>query len=598
MSSGNTQVQSNHQDANPVALSGASDHTAIPKPHAAVSTVPHEQETSNNINVSHETHQSHVNQESGPVSLDPPQSNVHSHGLEGMSHGQIPEVEQHEDDQVGEEPPLSLDLGPMPFHDMAPSPPLPNHRSHNEGNFNVKADVPVTERPRTPLRQYLVDMIGEEDVQELEAVDDRGGDETDDDFRFACAMMSEGRSDLQQHNDGGLFNDHNTTATVHNDKVDKMHQQSVKNNSIPQAGPEKNKVNQKGPETEKKTSRKNSRGTKKLNPMSMSKEERLRMAVERMKQSATYWKEEPVEDERLAGWCIHLCKRSTGDHCDKYWLTPAGLKLRSKLQVEKFLQAVQETNGDEDEAYKIVMGRTSRSARAATRLVTGATSKDAATTTTAAGSVQRRRRTASSTKRSSTTVKDDSNGKRKVFQDEASSTNVATQSPQPTKTRPKRQATDKSSSPIHNGIDYSMTSAVQSASATKKKLKVSRKRKNATKHTSAAKATKRVKKSAPAIAASIMPHNSYRVTQIVSEEGIVTNESAASQSVIFDRIRRMKKNVTLHVPYRLEQVHDTSQVAEPKTIEVRKASKKKAAKGVAANLPVTNVDIPAVAESK
>ena len=94
---------------------------------------------------------------------------------------------------------------------------------------------------------------------------------------------------------------------------------------------------------------------------SMKKEhrERLSKASTNMKKRLHYWKEGELMDERLDGWFLHLCKRDDGI-IDKYWLTPTGLSLRSLSEIERFLKALPEVDGDEDRARKVAVNRNSK----------------------------------------------------------------------------------------------------------------------------------------------------------------------------------------------------------------------------------------------
>ena len=57
------------------------------------------------------------------------------------------------------------------------------------------------------------------------------------------------------------------------------------------------------------------------------------------------------------GWTKKVVKRASGEskgHTDRYWYTPiTQLKLRSMVEVQKFIQALEQTNGDEVAAKKI-----------------------------------------------------------------------------------------------------------------------------------------------------------------------------------------------------------------------------------------------------
>jgi hypothetical protein len=109
--------------------------------------------------------------------------------------------------QSTQEPQLSLDWSHLSSSEMA-------YMTH--GDYEGDLDDSLIDRPKTPIRQYLIDVIGEKNVCELEAVD--GNDEdTDDEFRQACAVMSETDTDFvssnlgtdRKENPGQLFSDKN-----------------------------------------------------------------------------------------------------------------------------------------------------------------------------------------------------------------------------------------------------------------------------------------------------------------------------------------------------------------------------------------------------
>ena len=62
------------------------------------------------------------------------------------------------------------------------------------------------------------------------------------------------------------------------------------------------------------------------------------------------------------GWILHIHKRPKDDHgkiqFDRYWYTPkTGKKMRSKLEVQRFLGCLDAANGDEDNAWSLFKGR-------------------------------------------------------------------------------------------------------------------------------------------------------------------------------------------------------------------------------------------------
>jgi hypothetical protein len=77
--------------------------------------------------------------------------------------------------------------------------------------------------------------------------------------------------------------------------------------------------------------------------------------VERNRKSATFWKELPAGAEFPEGWIIHIHKRRSGatgagKNLDYYWFTNEGKKLRSRVEVKKFLATLEVANGNEDRA--------------------------------------------------------------------------------------------------------------------------------------------------------------------------------------------------------------------------------------------------------
>jgi len=97
--------------------------------------------------------------------------------------------------------------------------------------------------------------------------------------------------------------------------------------------------------------------------LSAEQKEKLRAPrIAMLKNRATYWKEDQLDDDRLKeGWSLHWCRRGDigSKKGDKYWVTPTGLLLRSKPEIDRFLQGLITCNGDEDRARKLAVGRKS-----------------------------------------------------------------------------------------------------------------------------------------------------------------------------------------------------------------------------------------------
>jgi Methyl-CpG binding domain. len=370
-------------------------------------------------------------------------------------------------------------------------------------------------------------------------------------------------------------------------KETKQTSETVKETGNPSSSPKKKKQTTKTTTTTKSSN-------KPQGKRNISHQDRLRLGVERIKQSSTYWKEEPVEDPRLAGWRLHLCKRASG-HMDKYWFTPTGIKLRSNPEVEKFLLALQDANGDEDEAYTLLsknrkrrsMGVGGAAPKSINNTASGADSSAKETASTGALSTQRQKKTKKSEKTS----------QEQTATATKTTNNATVTTPTRSSSRKKKISTAMTT---EDGIDYSMTSAVQSVSASKKKRNVRRKER-VIKHTSAAKDAKRVRS---ATVAAVLQQQKSKYATIYERDQIHGHDSFmnanAAQSIVFKRIQRMKHNSNHTGPYRLhyQDANITDQFAEPKFIEVKKATKKKAAKGLQVFSPVRKFDIPAVAESK
>mmetsp|Transcript_17067 Transcript_17067/g.32286 ORF Transcript_17067/g.32286 Transcript_17067/m.32286 type:complete len:568 (+) Transcript_17067:1270-2973(+) len=461
----------------------------------------------------------------------------------------------------------------------------------------------LLDRPKTPIRQYLIDAIGEKDVCELEAVGDKA-DETDDEFRQECAVLSETNTDFIHR---GLVHDnkHNDQNKGEGTKWSERRLQSptrsgyvnVVNAAAAAAAGDKTKQMSGAASNKKGTGENNPKKTQRGGKQQVSHEERLRLGVERIQQSNNYWKEEPVEDPRMAGWCIHVCKRPSG-HLDKYWFTSTGIRFRSKPEVEKFFRALEEANGDEDRASEIMSGiKKRRSVESSAKQGTVATdaapsskpAKRNKTKTTEAKSLSQRQ-TVNATISSSRNVNNKSNNAQPP-----SETTVTT----PTRSSTRKRTTTTTAVTMEDGIDYSMTNAVQSASASKKRN--IKKKERTTKHVSVAKDAKRVRSAA--VSAALQQRSNIRSdTTVVEQQGqgtVVNITGTTSQSILYERIKRLK-NSNFAVPYRLsfQNGNIAGQYAEPKFIEVKKSAKKKAAKGMQAFSPVSKLDIPAVAESK
>jgi len=65
----------------------------------------------------------------------------------------------------------------------------------------------------------------------------------------------------------------------------------------------------------------------------------------------------PEEGTLPKGWKLEYVKRSTGKHVDRYWHTVTDKKLRSKVEVYRFLQYLEETDGNEDDAFDLLRGK-------------------------------------------------------------------------------------------------------------------------------------------------------------------------------------------------------------------------------------------------
>jgi hypothetical protein len=79
------------------------------------------------------------------------------------------------------------------------------------------------------------------------------------------------------------------------------------------------------------------------------------------RQSQTFWKERPAGDGFPEGWIVHVHRRQNGAtggrHLDLYWFTKTGKKLRSSIEIARFLSALEIANGDEERAHALFKGR-------------------------------------------------------------------------------------------------------------------------------------------------------------------------------------------------------------------------------------------------
>jgi hypothetical protein len=67
-----------------------------------------------------------------------------------------------------------------------------------------------------------------------------------------------------------------------------------------------------------------------------------------------FLKEEDLGDDYPEGWKKHHHKRLTGGkHIDYYYFTKTGIKLRSRLEANRFAELLKRTNGDETAAFKL-----------------------------------------------------------------------------------------------------------------------------------------------------------------------------------------------------------------------------------------------------
>jgi hypothetical protein len=83
--------------------------------------------------------------------------------------------------------------------------------------------------------------------------------------------------------------------------------------------------------------------------------------VVRNRKCETFWKELPAGPDCPKGWIIHVHKRKNGvtggRFLDYYWFTNNGKKLRSQVEVKRFIDALELAMGDEDAALGIFEGK-------------------------------------------------------------------------------------------------------------------------------------------------------------------------------------------------------------------------------------------------
>jgi len=229
---------------------------------------------------------------------------------------------------------------------------------------------------------------------------------------------------------------------------------------------------------------------------SMKKEhrERLSKAIANMKKRLHYWKEGKLTDERLKdGWSQFLCKRDNGS-IDKYWLTPTGLSLRSLSEIERFLKALPEVDGDEDRARKVAVGKKSKTQpqikEKTPAKVKAINKKEKTPAKRKAKGPEMPRASPKKVQKKETT-----SSKKEAKESEMSSTSAQKDSIQkmekPVKAAKRKGDPKKVSLTVSTdavgGFDFSMTNAVQKASLPKKKKHKVTKKKQMTKHISDAK---------------------------------------------------------------------------------------------------------------
>lgn len=102
---------------------------------------------------------------------------------------------------------------------------------------------------------------------------------------------------------------------------------------------------------------KKSKASKKPMKLTIEQKKRLDDARERLINSKTYWRQIEVDDDRLVGWEAHECRREDKKHIDRYWLTRTGFRLRSRPEIDRFLQYMAVMNDNEDESFALLKGR-------------------------------------------------------------------------------------------------------------------------------------------------------------------------------------------------------------------------------------------------
>jgi hypothetical protein len=74
--------------------------------------------------------------------------------------------------------------------------------------------------------------------------------------------------------------------------------------------------------------------------------------VIRDRNAMNFWKEYPGGDDYPEGWVIHVHKRPSGNHLDWYWFTASGKKLRSRKDITRFMEQLEEGK-DEQSAWAV-----------------------------------------------------------------------------------------------------------------------------------------------------------------------------------------------------------------------------------------------------
>jgi hypothetical protein len=270
-----------------------------------------------------------------------------------------------------------------------------------------------------------------------------------------------------------------------------------------------------------------------------------------------FWREEFATEPFLKGWIMHYHKRPnpTNRHIDKYWFSPTGKKMRSTVEVNKFLNVLK-TNNDEDAACYAATGKVQGS-KTPTKRGRAPAAKKAKLETKPRG------RSKSATPKATKVAK--ARGRSK------STTPKATKDVKPA-----------------DQMDYSMTNAVQSAVAgARSAKKTHRKKASDNKFRSKAKdATWRQSAGAKA-------RDRIRMKKIEAK-GVPenTNGNSNSNSDILPSAQETRANGINNESGKI--------VAEPKsfsTTPMKKAAKKAAKKSIR-SLPVAKVAVPEIAESK